>query len=340
MIRSRAPLRLGLAGGGTDVSPYCDLFGGFIMNATIDLYAYCFLKPRADRKVRFEALDFDQSFECLMKDDMNPPDSLVLHKGVYERIVNDYNNGEQIPLTLTTYCESPPGSGLGASSTLTVAMVQTFVELLKLPLGEYDVAQLAYRIERADLKLSGGKQDQYAATFGGFNFMEFYADDRVIVNPLRIKSNIISELEASMVLYYTGKSRDSSSIIDQQSNNITVGKSECLDAMHEVKNEAVEMKESLLVGDIHRFAAVIRRGWEAKKKTATKVSNPEIDRVYDLAIKSGAYAGKISGAGGGGFMILVADPLKRLRLENALDKEAGRVYTAKFTEQGAISWKM
>ncbi len=340
IIRSRAPLRLGFAGGGTDLSPYCDVFGGFIMNATIDLYAYSFLEMRSDRSIRFEALDFNDSCEYRVGDHVRTPSSLSLHKGVYERMVEEFNNGECLPVTLTTYCESPPGSGLGASSTLTVAMIQAFAELLKLPMGEYDVAQLAYQIERNDLKLSGGKQDQYAATFGGFNFMEFYSDDRVIVNPLRIKPNVISELEASMVLYYTGMSRDSSLIVSQQSRNVASRKLESVKAMHEVKSEAVAMKESILVGDIGRFAEVMRRGWAAKKKTAIKVSNSEIDRIYDLAIKSGAHAGKISGAGGGGFMILISDPMNKPKLENVLRNEVGRLYTARFTEHGAISWKI
>ncbi len=310
------------------------------MNATIDMYAYAFIKMRSDRRICFEALDFAESFEYSVGESAKPPGALILHKGVYDRVISDYNHNEPIPLTLTTYCESPLGSGLGASSTLTVAMLQAFVELLKLPFGEYDLAQLAYQIERNDLRLSGGKQDQYAATFGGFNFMEFYSDDRVIVNPLRIKSSVISELEASIILYYTGNSRDSSQIINQQSDNISRMKMESVQAMHEVKTEAIEMKESLLVGNIGRFADVMRRGWEAKKRTASKVSNPEIDHIYDRALRSGAYAGKISGAGGGGFMILVADPLSRPKLEVALKNGVGRVYTTRFTEQGATSWKI
>ena len=310
------------------------------MNATIDMYAYGFIKLRHDRRIRFEALDFEESFEYSAGESSTPPDCLMLHKGVYDRIIRDYHHNDRIPLTLTTYCESPPGSGLGASSTLTVAMLQAFVELLKLPFGEYDLAQLAYQIERIDLRLSGGKQDQYAATFGGFNFMEFYDGDRVIVNPLRIKPSVISELEASTILYYTGKSRDSCHIINQQSDNIAQMNRDSVHAMHEVKTEAIEMKESLLVGDIGRFAEVMRRGWEAKKKTAAKVSNHEIDRVYDLALRSGAYAGKISGAGGGGFMILVADPLNRPKVEVALRNGIGRVYSTRFTERGASSWRI
>lgn len=338
-VRARAPLRIGFAGGGTDLSPYCDEFGGLVMNATINMYAYAFLELRNDDRVIFEALDFGQSVNYRCGEPLKTDPGLVLHKGVYDRIMRDFNNGNPIPVRLTTYCDSPPGAGLGASSTLVVAMVQAFAELLRLPLNEYNLARLAYEIERLDVGLQGGKQDQYAATFGGFNFMEFFSD-RVIVNPLRIKSTVVLELEASLVLYYTGKSRDSSDIIDQQSENVKGKKVSSIEAMHEVRQEAIAMKEALLIGDIKRFARVMQRGWEAKKRTATKVSSPEIDRIYELALATGAYAGKISGAGGGGFMIFLANPLERFKLIKMLGQESGKVYISQLTDEGAKAWKV
>jgi D-glycero-alpha-D-manno-heptose-7-phosphate kinase len=254
-------------------------------------------------------------------------------------MVRDFLNGEAIGISLVTHSEAPPGSGLGSSSTMVVAMVQAFVEYLSLPLGEYDVAKLAYEIERVDLKLAGGKQDQYAAAFGGFNFMEFY-HDRVIVNPLRIKSNHLAELESSLVLFYTGVSRESANIIKEQTNNVVERNDKALAALQAVKAEAQKMKEAILQGNFLNLAESLRSSWDAKKKMATSISNSHIDIIYNAAIASGAVAGKVSGAGGGGFMMFLVDPARRPDVIRTLNEFNGQVMTAVFVEQGAHSWRV
>jgi D-glycero-alpha-D-manno-heptose-7-phosphate kinase len=338
IIRSKAPLRLGFAGGGTDVSPYCDSFGGYILNATINMFAYCTIEATDSGIVRFCAADRNESAQFASASILNFDGILDLHKGVYNRVVRDFNAGKPLSFTMTTYSDAPAGSGLGSSSTMVVAMVAAFVEWLNLPLGEYDMASLAYEIERIDIGLAGGRQDQYAATFGGFNFMEFYKDSRVIVNPLRIKDSIINEIENSLVLYYSGASRESAAIIGEQIRNAQTGDALAIAAMHKVKSNALSMKENLLRGNVAEFAGCLGASWESKKGMASSITNPEIEKIFTLAMNNGAVAGKVSGAGGGGYMMFMTDPVNRLKLVRALNGHNGSVSNIHFERNGVQSW--
>ena len=340
IVRARAPLRLGLAGGGSDISPYCDQYGGQVMNVTIDRYAYAMVQPGNSRCTCFEALDVQHRVEHVCGDEHSLGGPLQLARGVYARVCRDFLDGKQPALRVTTYSDAPLGSGLGSSSAMVVALLLAFVEYFGLPLGEYEVARLAWQIERQDLNLAGGKQDQYAATFGGFNFMEFYANDRVIVNPLRVKDWVWAELEASLVLYFTGMSRVSADIIDQQSRNVSEQNQSSIEAMHRLKDEAVAMKECVLLGDLKRLEAILRAGWEAKKQTASSISNPLIENIERVAFASGARAAKISGAGGGGFMMFLCGAEDRLTLNRALLAQGGNLLDFHFTQRGAMTWRV
>jgi D-glycero-alpha-D-manno-heptose-7-phosphate kinase len=341
IIRARAPLRLGLAGGGTDVAPYCDDFGGFVLNAAIDRYAYAIIKPNNSNEVYFCAADKkSEVHHSIPFGSSDLSGDLSLHKAVYREIMLNHNGGKFLPLSLTTFCDAPIGSGLGASSTLVVAMIKAFAELLNLALDDYAIAQLAYKIERHDCGLQGGRQDQYSAAFGGFNFMEFYANDRAVVNSLRIKNWVICELEASLILFYTGVSRQSATIIAEQSDNIAMGSISALDAMHGLKNEALVMKECLLRGDFQGVVSSMQIGWENKKKSAKAVSNPLIDEIYVKAIEAGAVAGKVSGAGGGGFMMFIVPPERRMDVIHELNNYDGQVSNCHFTKSGAQAWRL
>lgn len=340
VIRARAPLRLGLAGGGTDVSPYCDVHGGYILNATIDRYAYAVIKTLEDPIICFKATDQQKEVVMDASIEQNINDELDLHKSVYRYMVKNYNEGIPIPMELSTFCDAPAGSGLGSSSTLVVAMIRAFVELLNLPLDDHTIAQLAFKIERVDCGLLGGRQDQYSATFGGFSFMEFYDNDRAIINSLRIKNWIRCELEASIVLYFTGVSRESAKIIADQSGNVKTGSSDALSAMHKIKKEALIMKESLQKGDFQGIVNSMQRGWDAKKRSAKTVSNSLIDQIYDAAIDAGALAGKVSGAGGGGFMWFYVPTEKRMDVVRALNSFGGQVSNCHFTKNGSQAWRL
>jgi D-glycero-alpha-D-manno-heptose-7-phosphate kinase len=339
VYRSRAPLRLGWAGGGSDVSPYSDSHGGYVLNSTIDLYANCTISARSDDHCLLSMPDSGLSEKVPAVVSMPTTGPFCLIKGVYNRIVRDFNQSRPLPCNITTYSDAPIGSGLGASSTLVVALISSFREWLSLPLGEYDIAHLAYEIERIELGLQGGRQDQYAAAFGGTNFIEFYGQDRVIVNPLRIKDWILDELEASLVLYYTGVSRESAQIIKKQIDRAQSDDPEYISTLSAVKQDAVSMKQALLRGELGEFARILGQAWKNKKSMAEGITNDSINKVYDLAISAGAFAGKISGAGGGGFMMFIVEPTCRNKVETVLRSQSGTLLKARFTSKGAHSWK-
>lgn len=339
IIRSKAPLRLGLAGGGSDVSPYSDIYGGLVLNATINLYAYCTIEEIGGDSIYIDSYDSACNLKLPVAGELPADGKADLVKGVFNRVVRDFGISPR-PFRITTWNDAPAGSGLGTSSTMVVCILKAFVEWYGLPMGDYEIARLAYEIERKDLALSGGKQDQYAAAFGGFNFIEFLPDDRVIVNPLKVKRWITDELESSLLLYFTGKSRSSARIIDEQRRNTSAGNAEAIAAMHMIKQSALEMKAALLRGDMREFAAIMGRSWESKKKMADGISNDQIQHVFDVAVHAGAIAGKVSGAGGGGFIIFFVPPEKRKRVEVALKELDGFVMPFLFTDGGAHGWKI
>ncbi|AWN44438.1 dehydrogenase [Methylobacterium durans] len=335
--RARAPLRLGLAGGGTDLSPYCDQFGGAILNVTIGRYAFASILPREDGLVVFEADDIG---ERDVFEEGDPIDrGLVLHRGVYQRFISQFNDGVRIPVTIRTTVDAPAGSGLGSSSALVVALVDGMRDVLEAPLGQYDVAHLAWEIERLDVGLSGGRQDQYAAAFGGVNFIEFLSSDQVIVNPLRLSGAIYREFESSIVICFSGLSRRSAAIIDRQTLGILTASAATLGALHQLKVDALAMKRALTVGDIDLMAEILGHSWTAKQATASGVSTDTIDRLFETARAHGALAGKISGAGGGGFAFFLVHPEHRFRLIEALNAAGGQASPVQLTSVGSEVWR-
>jgi D-glycero-alpha-D-manno-heptose-7-phosphate kinase len=340
IVRSKAPLRLGLAGGGTDVSPYSDEHGGCVLNVTINMFAYCTIEELSDGNIEFEAKDVGASVKGTLVNEFPLTESLVLHKAVYNRMVRDFNDGAPLSIRVTTYSDAPPGSGLGSSSTMIVAMLAAYRELMGFTMAEYDLAHLAYVIERIDCALAGGKQDQYAAVFGGFNFVEFFKNDRVIVNPLRIRRHIENELQHRLVLYFTGVSRESARIIDDQ---IKVARSsdagaDALEAMHDVKRLSYDVKERLLKGDLDGVVRQFADSWQAKKRLAPTISNTHIENIMSAVMENGAEAVKISGAGGGGFMMIFIDPKRRLDVKRALAAFNGELRRFEFNHDGVEAW--
>lgn len=337
IIRSKAPFRIGLAGGGTDVSPYAEQFGGAILNATLNLYAYTTIIERNDGKIILRSEDNQTRLEFDAESSLPIDGSLDIQKGIYNYIVKEFVK-KPLSFEMISSMDVPTGSGLGTSSALAVSILGAFKEWLKLPLGEYDLAHLAYKIERKDLKMQGGRQDQYAATFGGFNFMEFYDQEKVIVNPLRIRQELINELQFNLLLYYTKTTRESKTIIINQSSQVQSENQKSIEATHRVKQQAYEMKEALLTGHLSKIGTILNESWQNKKQMAQGISTPFIDEIYEQAQAAGAIGGKISGAGGGGFMIFYADNNRRYELIKKLNQLGGRLVSYQFVYEGVNTW--
>ena len=333
-VFAKAPLRMALAGGGTDLEPYYTRYGGFVLNATIDQYAYCKVEP--SREWCFKSIDLGIEEKDNLWNNVDYIDSkLKLLINSYQYLTKDV---EREPVKITTYVEAPPGSGLGSSSALVVALIAAIAEYYNIPLGEYDMAEYAIEIERKICDLPGGKQDQFAAAFGGFNFMEFLKDGRTIVNPLRLNQKTQNMMELSTVLYYVGKPRKDSRVIENTAKGLVDSKT-VLNATHEIRNACINYKRSLLMGDFDMISELMETYWRMKLETNPHVASPEILDSYDYARKNGATAAKISGAGGGGHMVLFTEFEERHRLISALKNKEGRVVPFKFVNHGVDVWR-
>ncbi|CNV31224.1 lmbP protein [Mycobacterium tuberculosis] len=321
------------------MEPYSSQFGGRILSVTIDKYAYAFAERGTGDEIAFRSPDRDRAGQASIDDLASLEEDFPLHVAVYRRVIAEFNGGTPFPLQLATQVDAPPGSGLGSSSALVVAMLLTTCALIGSSPGPYELARLAWEIERVDLGMAGGWQDHYAAAFGGFNFMESRPNGEVVVNPLRIRREGIAELEASLLLYFGGVSRLSSEVIADQQRNVVERDADALAATHSICAEALEMKDLLVVGDIPGFADSLLRGWQAKKRTSTRISNPAIEHAYQVAQSSGMVAGKVSGAGGGGFLMMIVDPRRRIEVARSLERECGgSVAPCLFTKGGAVTW--
>ncbi|MBN1351622.1 GHMP kinase [candidate division KSB1 bacterium] len=333
IVRAKAPLRISFCGGGTDVAPYPQEKGGVVLNATLDKYAFASLVEREDTELRIQSLDYD----IAAKYNINGPLEYNGELDLVKAVVRHFKPGRGLDLFI--HSDAPPGSGLGSSSTMTAAMVGTFKHWLNEPLTDYEIAELTYKIERIDLKIAGGKQDQYAATFGGFNFIEFY-DKAVVVNPLRVNPSIINELEYNLLLCYTGKTRLSANIVANQAKSYIERESKVVAALDEMKVLTVELKNCLLKGKLNEFGRLLHDAWENKKKLNDKITSPIIDTLYEIGRKNGVLGGKILGAGGGGYLLLYCPFQKKHIVAAALEKAGGQVVKFSFEPRGLQIWEV
>lgn len=335
IIRSKAPLRISFAGGGTDVPPYVHERGGVVLSATIDKYAYASLRLRDDKNITVQSLDYDIVAKYHVDDELAYDGELDLVKAVLKNMCRENGQG----LDFFMHSDAPPGSGLGSSSTVVVALIGLIKQWQRLPLTNYEMADLAYKIERMDLGIDGGMQDQYAAVFGGFNFIEFNPP-AIIVNPLRIDKEIISELHYSLLLCYTGRTRVSANIITTQVDNYVRKEVEVLDAMDELKSITIEMKNALLQGHLTDYGHLLHEAWINKKKMAKQITTTSIDALYAAGREKGALGGKILGAGGGGYLLLFCPFDKKHIIAEELERLGGQVVDFNFDRHGLQTWEV
>jgi D-glycero-alpha-D-manno-heptose-7-phosphate kinase len=335
IIRSKAPLRISFAGGGTDVLPYAAERGGVVLSATIDKYAYGSLRPRDDRSIKVQSLDYDIVAKYNLDEEIPYDGELDLVKAVIN--VMCPGNGHSSGWDFFLHSDAPPGSGLGSSSTMVVVLIGLIKHLQRRPMTHYEVAQMAYHIEREVLAIGGGMQDQYAASFGGFNFMEF-AGSTVIVNPLRVDPDVINELEYNLLLCYTGRTRLSANIIRTQVENYVRQDSDVVAAMAELKQITIEMKNALLQGRLNVFGCLLHEAWENKKRMATQITTSNIDALYETARRHGAMGGKITGAGGGGYLLLYCAFGRKHIVARELERLGGQVVEFTFEPCGLQTW--
>jgi D-glycero-alpha-D-manno-heptose-7-phosphate kinase len=334
LVRAKAPLRLSFAGGGTDVPPFPAEEGGLVLNATINRHAFATLRPRDDNEIGLESLDVGLALRYAADDPLIFDGQLDLLKAAIRKLRDPSAGG----FDLFVRSSAPPGSGLGLSSTVMVAMIGVLMEYQRIPLTDYEIAEHAYNLEREDLGQSGGLQDQYAATFGGFNFIEFYGD-HVVVNPLRIRPETINELEHNLLLCYTGATHVSDGIIADQTLRFVARETDTVEALKQQKELATEMKNALLQGRLLAFAELLGEAWRQKKRISPRIATSFIDEAYEEAVKHGAISGKVTGAGGGGYMLFYCDYRRKHRVAEALTRMGASVADFGFDFNGLTTWR-
>lgn len=332
IIRGRAPLRVSFGGGGTDVSPFCEEKGGAIIGSTINKYAYCSIIPKETDEIVVHSLDFDMTVKYNTKSNYVYDGQLDLVKAALKRM--DIKQGCEVYLQ----CDAPAGSGLGTSSTVMVALLRAMAKWKGEEIDGYALANMAYEVEREELGIAGGFQDQYAATFGGFNFIEFHGKNNVVVNPLRIRKEVIQELQYNLLLCYTGNIHVSANIIKDQVSNYENKNLDAIQAMSEVKALAYAMKDELLKGNLHSFGKLLDYGWQSKKRMSSKITNPQIDELYEEAKKAGALGGKLLGAGGGGYLLMYCPYNVKHKVAARMEEVGGQLADWNFELRGSQAW--
>jgi len=330
MLIVRSPVRISFGGGGTDLPAYYQQYGGAVLSVSINKYFYTILGRRFDRCVQIISSDLRV---CEGWRDFTSLNIQGTSLEIPVAVLKDFDREIYADLFLAS--EIPPGTGLGSSASVCVNVLKTLSTYLQRPLSKLDLAERAFYIARHVLGRHVGKQDEYAAAFGGLNFIEFLPDGNSRVEPVTLSQPVLSDFQSSLLLFFTGAAHHSWGILEEQEHSMANRAQKPLEALHEIKNLAYQMREALIDGDLRHFASMLHESWMAKKRVSAKISNRQIDAAYESAMENGALGGKITGAGGGGFLLLYCEPQNHDRVREALDRHGLKEMSFSFDFQGA-----
>jgi D-glycero-alpha-D-manno-heptose-7-phosphate kinase len=333
LIRGKAPLRVSFSGGGSDVSPYCDEHGGCVLSTTIGMYAVGSLSVRKDNQVKIFSVDYDELVHYELGNEINEGDKLSFLRSVIQRL------SPPSGINLYLHSDAPPGTGLGSSGAISALIVGLINRAFNLMLTKYDMARIAYEVEHDDLGRAVGRQDHYAAVFGGMNFMEF-SKSSTVVFPLRVEPWILEELGYHLQMFYTRKKRDSNDIVAAQVKFYEEKRASTMDALVEIKALAREMMRCLVQGKLKSFGELLHQAWLEKQRMNPSTVTPYLNEIYEEARKQGAVGGKLLGAGGGGFFIFFTPFTKKGKVAEALAKMGAQLTPLVFDFDGMQTWQV
>jgi D-glycero-alpha-D-manno-heptose-7-phosphate kinase len=330
MLIVRSPVRISFGGGGTDLPAYYRRYGGAVLSTTINKYFYTILGRRFDQCIQIISSDLRV---CERWRDFASLDIQGTSLEIPVAVLKDLNREVYADLFLAS--EIPPGTGLGSSASVCVNVLKTLSTYLHKPLSKADLAERAFYIARHILKRHVGKQDEYAAALGGLNFIEFLSDDTTRVEPCDLPASLLGDFQSSLLLFFTGAAHHSWGILEEQERLTEEHSQQPLEALHEIRELAYRMRDALQRGELRAFASMLHESWQAKKKVCGKISNRHIDLAYEAAMEYGALGGKITGAGGGGFLLLFCEPENQESVRHALASHGLKEMSFSFDFQGA-----
>jgi D-glycero-alpha-D-manno-heptose-7-phosphate kinase len=328
MLIARAPMRISFGGGGTDLEAYYAKYGGLVISTAINKYFYAIITNDESEDLQVISADYRSLFRHSPYNDLFWNGDLALPKAVLHHF------GIRRGINLFVASEVPPGTGLGSSSAAAVTMVRAISTLVEQPMTKQQVAEVASYIEISKMEMPIGKQDQYAAAFGGLNKITF-SSEGVTVEPVKIAPDVRQILESRLMLFFTGSSRESTSILKQQRKSTQEQDEAVLGALHNIKQVAVDVQQCLETGDLDEFARLLHYSWQEKRRLAPGLSTGFIDECYTLALEYGATGGKITGAGGGGFLMLYCHEQAQDAVTTVLEERGLKRMNFRFDQQGA-----